>query len=276
MPKSVINKLDLGLVSLGFFVALFSTGIGIGGGALLVPILISVFKFDFKKATSTSLATIIPISFIGSVSHFIFSPNILHLRYYFIFIPMCIIGAILGGNCLFKWRVNWLKFAFSIFLISISLKMLNIFDLISLFYCNLHNIIFINESLIIMLFGLIIGFVAILLGIGCGLLIVPFYIIIIGVDIHEAIKLSLTTMFFLTFLSTAIHNRLKILALMPLKSLLIPAVPGAIIGAIVSSHLSALALKPIFGTFLFLIASKYIVEELFIYFNSIKYMNSRC
>lgn len=242
----------------------------------MVPILISVFKFDFKKATSTSLATIIPISFIGSVSHFIFSPNILHLRYYFIFIPMCIIGAILGGNCLFKWRVNWLKFAFSIFLISISLKMLNIFDLISLFYCNLHNIIFINESLIIMLFGLIIGFVAILLGIGCGLLIVPFYIIIIGVDIHEAIKLSLTTMFFLTFLSTAIHNRLKILALMPLKSLLIPAVPGAIIGAIVSSHLSALALKPIFGTFLFLIASKYIVEELFIYFNSIKYMNSRC
>jgi len=276
MPNSVINKLDLGLVSLGFFVALFSAGIGIGGGALLVPILISVFKFDFKKATSASLATIIPISFIGSVSHFIFSPNISHLQYYFIFIPMCIFGAILGGKFLPKWKVNWLKFAFSIFLIPISLKMLNIFDLISLFYCNLPNIFFINESLIIMLFGIIIGFFAILLGLGCGLLIVPFYIIIIGVDIHEAIKLSLTTMFFLTFSSTMIHSRLKTLDLISLKSLLIPAVLGAVTGAIISSHLPAPMLKQIFGTFLFLIAYKYILEELFIYLYGIKYSNNRC
>jgi len=276
MPNSVINKLDLGLVSLGFFVALFSAGIGIGGGALLVPILISVFKFDFKKATSVSLATIIPISFIGSISHFVFSPNISHLRYYFIFIPMCIVGAILGGKFLLKWKVNWLKFAFSIFLIPISLKMLNIFDLISLFYCNLPNIFFINESLIIMLFGIIIGFFAILLGLGCGLLIVPFYIIIIGVDIHEAIKLSLTTMFFLTFSSTMIHSRLKKLDLISLKSLLIPAVLGAVTGATISSHLPAPMLKQIFGTFLFLIACKYIVEELFIYLYGIKYSINRC
>jgi uncharacterized membrane protein YfcA len=57
MSKFVKHELDLRLVSLGFVVALFSAGIGIGGGALLVPMLISVFKFDFKKAASTSLAT---------------------------------------------------------------------------------------------------------------------------------------------------------------------------------------------------------------------------
>jgi uncharacterized membrane protein YfcA len=96
MAIFVKYELDLRLVSLGFVVALFSVGIGIGGGALLAPILISVFKFDFKKAASTSLATIIPISFIGSISHFVLLPNIPDLRYYFMFIPMCILGAILG------------------------------------------------------------------------------------------------------------------------------------------------------------------------------------
>jgi uncharacterized membrane protein YfcA len=269
MSKFVNHKMDSRLVSLGFVVALFSAGVGIGGGALLVPILISLFKFDFKKAASTSLATIIPISFIGSISHFVLLPNIPDFRYYFMFIPMCILGAILGGRALYKWKVGWLKFAFSLFLLLISLKMLKIFDLVSLFYGNLHDILFVTESLIIMLFGIIIGFIAILLGIGCGLLIVPFYVIIMNLDIHEAIKLSLTTMFFLTFSSTLIHNRLKMLDIMPLKSLLIPALLGAVAGTIISSHLSAPILKQTFGMFLFVIACKYMAEELFIYYNSI-------
>jgi uncharacterized membrane protein YfcA len=270
MSKFVKHELNLGLVSLGFVVALFSAGIGIGGGALLVPILISVFKFDFKKAASTSLATIIPISFIGSISHFVLLPNIPDLRYYFMFIPMCILGAILGGRALCKWKVRWLKFVFSLFLFLVSLKMLNIFDLVSLVYGNLHNTLFAIESLIIMLFGVIIGFIAMLLGIGCGLLIVPFYVIIINLDIHEAIKLSLTTMFFLTFSSTIIHNKLKTLDIMSLKSLLIPALLGAVAGAIISSHLPAPILKQTFGIFLFFIACKYVAEELFIYYNSIR------
>jgi uncharacterized membrane protein YfcA len=270
MSKFVNHEMDPRLVSLGFMVALFSAGIGIGGGALLVPMLISLFKFDFKKAASTSLATIIPISFIGSISHFVLLPNIPYLRYYFMFIPMCILGAILGGKVLCKWKIRWLKFAFSLFLLLVSLKMLKIIDLVSLVYGNLHDILFAIESLIIMLFGIIIGFIAILLGIGCGLLIVPFYVIIMNLDIHEAIKLSLATMFFLTFSSTMIHNRLKMLDIMPLKSLLIPALLGAVAGATISSYLPAPILKQIFGMFLFVIACKYVAEELFIYYSSIR------
>jgi uncharacterized membrane protein YfcA len=56
---------------------------------------------------------------------------------------------------------------------------------------------------------------------------------------------------------------------MPLKSLLIPALLGAVAGTIISSHLSAPILKQTFGMFLFVIACKYMAEELFIYYNSI-------
>jgi len=269
MSISAKDKFDIRLVLLGFFVALFSAGIGIGGGTLLVSILMSVFRFDFKKAASTSLVTIIPISFIGSISHFIFLPNIPHLRYYLMFIPMCMLGAILGGRIVYNRQGTWLKFIFSLFLLIVGLRMLRIFDLPYLVYGGLHETLFANESLSIVLFGGLIGIVAVLLGIGCGLLIVPFYVIIINLDMHEAVTLSLTTMFFLTLSAAMIHNRLKTLDIIPIKRLFIPALIGAVSGAIISSHLPAPILKKIFGAFLFVIACNYIVQKLFAHYNGI-------
>jgi len=270
MSKFIKYKLNIGLVLLGFSVALFSAGIGIGGGTLFVSILMLVFRFDFKKSASTSLATIIPISFIGSISHFVLLPNIPHLKYYFMFIPMCIFGTILGGRVVHKQKNRWLKFTFSLFLLIVSLQILNIYDFPSLLYFSLDEILLANETLVIITFGIIIGFIAILLGIGCGLLIVPFYVIIIDLNIHEAISLSLTSMFFLTLSATMIHRRLKTIDITPLKSMLIPALIGAISGAIISSHLPTFMLKQIFGIFLFAIACKYSIQELFSYYNRIK------
>lgn len=144
--------------------------------------------------------------------------------------------------------------------------MLKIFDFPSLFYSGLHGILFSNEWLLIFLIGIIIGIIAVLLGIGCGLLIVPFCVIIINLNIHEAITLSLTTMFFLTLSATIIHNRFKRLYIAQVKSLFIPALIGAGIGAIISSHLPAPILKKLFGTFLFVIACNYIIHEIAMYY----------
>lgn len=266
MPESVKFRFDTRLILLGFFVALFSACIGIGGGTLLVSILMSVFGFDFRKAASTSLATIIPISFIGSVSHFIFLPEIPDLRYYFIFIPACVLGTILGTKIVRKHQNGWFKLAFSLFLIIISLRMLKIFDFPSLIFSGLQSILFSNEWLIIVPIGIFIGIIAVALGIGCGLLIVPFYVIVINLNIHEAITLSLTTMFFLTLSATIINNRFKTLDMIPLKSLFIPALTGAVVGAIISGNLPAPILKIVFGMFLLIIACNYIIQEIAIHF----------
>lgn len=266
MPESVKFRFDIRLILLGFFVALFSAGIGIGGGILLVSILMSVFGFDFRKAASTSLATIIPISFIGSVSHFVFLPEIPHLRYYFTFIPACVLGTILGIKIVRKHQNGWFKFAFSLFLIIISLRMLKIFDFPSLIFSGLQSILFTNEWLIIVPIGIFIGIIAVALGIGCGLLIVPFYVIVINLNIHEAITLSLTTMFFLTLSATIINNRFKTLDMIPLKSLFIPALTGAFVGAIISGNLPAPILKIVFGMFLLIIACNYIIQEIAMHF----------
>lgn len=262
MSKSVTFQFDTRLALLGFLVGLVSAGIGIGGGTLLVSILISVFGFDFKKAAGTSLSTIIPISLIGAISHFIFLPEISHLNYYVIFIPACVLGTIAGGRIVVKRQNSLLKFAFSLFLLVISLRMLKIVDFPSLFYNGLHGMLFSNELFLIVSVGILIGIIAVHLGIGCGLLIVPFYVIIMDLTIHEAITLSLTTMFFLSLSATIIHNRIKTMDIIPIKSLIIPALTGAIIGAILSSHIPAPIIKTLFGIFLLIVACNYIIHEL--------------
>ena len=273
MSEFVKCKYDIKLILLGFFVALFSAGIGIGGGTLLVSILMSVFRFDFNKAASTSLATIIPISFVGSVSYFVFLPEIPHLRYYFTFIPACVFGTILGTRIVRKHPNWWFKSLFSLFLIIISMRMLKIFDFPALIYRLLDSILYSNEWLLIVPVGIFIGIIAVALGIGCGLLIVPFYVIAIDLNIHEAITLSLATMFFLTLSATIINNRFKMLDTNILKSLLIPALIGAVIGAIISGHMPAQILKIIFGILLFIMACYYIIQEISIHFKPAVFIN---
>ena len=116
MSNFVNHKMDVGLISLGFVVALFSAGIGIGEGALLVPILISVFKFDFKKAASTSLATIIPISFIGSISHFVLFFPIFRI------LDIILLGAVAGAIISSHLPAPILKQTFGIFLFFIACR----------------------------------------------------------------------------------------------------------------------------------------------------------
>ena len=114
--------------------------------------------------------------------------------------------------------------------------------------------------MVILPMGLLIGMIAVLLGIGCGLLIVPFYVIVMGVDIHEAIALSLTTMFFLSLSATMIHKKLNALDIVSMGSLFVPALAGAVVGVMISSHLPAPILKQLFGVFLFGVSCMFIVH----------------
>jgi uncharacterized protein len=255
------RRWNAGLMALGFFTALFSAGVGIGGGTILVSILMSGFGFDFKKAAGASLSTIIPITLVGSLSHFLFLPKIPNPGHYFIFIPACVLGTVLAGRMARKQANARLKAAFFLFLLMIGLRMLKIYDFPFLFYSGLSGALLSDPSPVMVLMGIAIGMTGSLLGIGCGLLITPFFVIVIGLDMRQAISLSLAAMFCLSLSATLVRGRMKNLDFAPLKSLLIPALAGAVVGAMVSNHLPAPALKKLFAVFLLLTALKYIIFE---------------
>lgn len=64
------NLNPLQLLPLGLLMGVLSSYLGIGGGWLLVPILIYVFKFPAHLATATSIFSLSIYSFYGVISQF--------------------------------------------------------------------------------------------------------------------------------------------------------------------------------------------------------------
>ncbi len=99
----------------------FVTGsIGAGGGFLIVPTLISLFKLETKKAIGTSL-TIIAINSLIGFKNDLFTAQ--QIDYHFLMILSCItvFGMIAGIFFSTKFDGNQLKKTFAYFVISIAL-----------------------------------------------------------------------------------------------------------------------------------------------------------
>ena len=100
-------------MSVGLLAGLIGGWLGIGGGALLVPILILVFKVDTKIAIGTSLAVIVPIAVAAAVRHS-FLANV----DWKIVLPMAVgglIGGVIGAQILEKTSADLAKRALALF-----------------------------------------------------------------------------------------------------------------------------------------------------------------
>jgi len=110
---SVVSGLGIGLVS-GW--------IGIGGGAMLVPLFVFFFKMNMYKAVGTSLSVIAPVAFVGAFSH--------HLRGNVDFNPVLVLalGAMVGmfvaGQTIQYIPEIILRKGFAVFLIFVAVRLL--------------------------------------------------------------------------------------------------------------------------------------------------------
>ncbi|MCK5074104.1 MAG: sulfite exporter TauE/SafE family protein [Bacteriovoracaceae bacterium] len=251
----------MSLKVLAFVVAFFSAGIGVGGGCLLVPFLLTFFNYDFRKAASISLSTIIPISLVGSASYLFFISKIPPFYYFIYFIPSCVFGALLGGLFIKNFNGRLPKLVFSFFILVVGIKMLGAGNM-TFFLIDYLSVFSRGNILLLLPLGIIIGAIATNLGVGCGLLIVPLFVTFFDFSMHEAITMSLTTMFFITSTATIIHKKYKTLNWAIVKRMIPFAFIGAVIGALLSSHLPNSILKMMFAIFLLTIASKFLLEEL--------------
>ena len=59
----------VGLILLGVFAGSLAATLGVGGGIIFVPILVSVFGFSQLDAQGTSLAIIVPTTLIATIAH---------------------------------------------------------------------------------------------------------------------------------------------------------------------------------------------------------------
>lgn len=116
-----ISNMKLG-IPLSFFAGVSSGLLGIGGGALMVPILHFALAFPMHLAVATSVFTMIFTSISGVASH-IYLGNV-QFDYALILSIGVIIGAQIGTNVAKRTSSRTLRRIFGLLLILISLRMI--------------------------------------------------------------------------------------------------------------------------------------------------------
>ncbi len=105
----------------GLTAGLFSGMFGIGGGAIIVPILTLVYKMDYRVAVATSLFALLwPVGFLGDIVYYV-NGNISLVVTGLLASGMFVFAGI-GAVVSLKLPKSIVKKAFGLFLVSIALK----------------------------------------------------------------------------------------------------------------------------------------------------------
>lgn len=109
MKKENINKIFFGLL-IGLICGMFTAG----GGLILVPVLINIFKLEEKTARGTAIFCILPLVITAAIMYT--NNNNFDINLAIKCALGGVIGAIIGGTILNKAKIKNLQIAFIIFL----------------------------------------------------------------------------------------------------------------------------------------------------------------
>ena len=108
---------------IGFIGGIFSGAFGIGGGAIMVPLLVLWFGLTQHQAQGTILAVLmIPVGFLAVLKYY--SAGNVKVQIAFLVAMGFILGALLGAQLVHGLSDAQLKKAFGIFLILVGAKYL--------------------------------------------------------------------------------------------------------------------------------------------------------
>jgi uncharacterized membrane protein YfcA len=191
VPTVTTAPQALTYTGIGLLAGLLAGFFGVGGGIVVIPLLILFLHFDQRQASVTSLVAIIPTSLVAA-SAFLASGTVPWDQTVFglIIAIGSTITAPLGAWALRTWKTLTVRWIFIAVLL---------FSAIQVAYQlpNRDNHLEWSAGVVIGLIasGAVMGFVAGLLGVGGGLLLLPLLVLGFGVSDLTAKALSLIAMF---------------------------------------------------------------------------------
>jgi len=191
VPAETVAPRALTFTVIGLFAGLLAGFFGVGGGIVVVPLLILLLHTDQRQASITSLVAIIPTSLVAA-SAFLASGTVPWDQTVFglIIAIGSTITAPLGAWALRTWKTTTVRWIFIVVLLVAAIQVVYDFpDRDSHLEWSVGTVIVLIAS------GAVMGFVAGLLGVGGGLLIVPLLVLGFGVSDLTAKALSLIAMF---------------------------------------------------------------------------------
>jgi len=253
------------LLVTGMIAGFFSGMLGVGGCFIMVPVqfwILTSMGIEPTIATrisfGTALAVALPTSINGTLGHY--RRGAVVRRASMLLGTTGVVGAYLGGWAASNAPGSLLRLIFGLVILIAALRMVAGSPKPS-GYAE-------NSDSNYLLFGLPLGFLCGLIGIGGGVLMVPVMVIFLGFDMHKAVGTSTAAIIFTSFggvLSYVIFgldsyglppHSLGYVNIFQWMLLAGTSIPSARIGVWASHKLKAKALKRVFITLMFYVALK--------------------
>jgi len=232
---------------IGIAAGLFGGLIGVGGGAVMIPLLVRFFKFSQHQGHGTSLMALVFTGLAGAVTYGL--KGSVNLGAAMLLAASAMVTARFGAlyaHALPEWQ---LKRAFGVFLICMALLLLSKPYLAHLAFLP-HNVTGWREVAALLAAGVVTGFFSGMMGIGGGSIMVVAMVLLAGFSQHTAQGSSLLAMVPAGGVGAYTHWRLGNVVSRVLPGLILGIVIGTYFGSSLALHLSEAHLRLVFAALL--------------------------
>lgn len=253
-PRPTFRHLAL-LVLIGVIGGTFSGALGVGGGVIMVPLLLTLLDFDPRRAAATSLAAIIPSSIAGAITYGVAGHTDLIAAA--VIAAAGIAGTLVGTRLLRTLPLGWLRWGFIALLLLIAVRMFFVIPVRGEALDMTPGTI---AGLVVL--GLVIGVASGLFGIGGGVIIVPVLVALFGVSDLIAKGTSLLAVVPISIVGSIANLRSRLMR--PLDGVVIgiAAVAASFGGAAIAFALPPMVSSIVFAIFVTVVAIQLIVRTL--------------
>ncbi len=218
----------------------FSGLTGVGGGAIMVPLMTGALRMRQHTAHGTSLAIIVFAAGASALTYM--AQDGMNWVLVAILLPTSLAGAYSGARMVQHLPAMRLRQFFGLFVLIVGIRLLafqNVDPLLSVSGAR--------EALAGAAIGLAGGTLSGALGVGGGAIFVPALVIVLGTGQHEAQGASLAVIVATAMMGAWTHHRHGSLDLKAVRWIAPAAVPAGIAGAIVAARLSGITLERTFA-----------------------------
>ncbi len=218
----------------------FSGLTGVGGGAIMVPLMTGVLKMRQHTAHGTSLVIIVFAAGASALTYI--AQGNMDWALVALLLPGSLAGVYAGARLVQHLPAMRLRQFFGLFVLVVGLRLLAFHD-----FNPLLSVTGIREALAGTTIGLAGGLLSGSLGVGGGAIFVPSLVLVLGTGQHEAQGASLAVIVVTAMLGSWTHHRHGSLDLKTVRWIAPAAVPAGVAGAFVATRMSGLALEQTFA-----------------------------
>lgn len=244
--------MKLSSIWVGLASGAFGGLVGLGGGVVAVPLMVSFLKLSQHKAIATSLVMVVFTGLTGALTYAT-QGSVDWLAALLIF-PTAMVTANLGAryaNALPEWK---LKRVFGWYLVVIALSLI-LKPYIPHVEEPLQGWV---RVIPLVLTGMAAGFASGLMGVGGGTIIVPIMVLLMGLEQHTAQGTSLLAMVPSAIVGSITHYRYGNVDQPTLPGLIVGILIGAFVSSLVANHMPEFWLRMVFAIVLIWTAARYV------------------